>query len=221
MILTDHPFQKLINGEKGPDKFPFGVNRAQARWLGVIVLLIVIGASFLWSENLYKSELASPAKNQVEEGVTVSTDKDKPSAATIEGETEAKLKAILGEIDGVGEVQVSVFLREGPEYQYATNNTQNLRETKERAEGKSDRTITEDSQESQLVLAQSSGQSGQQPVTVKEVKPKVRGVLIVAAGARKASVRAQLIQAAVTLLDVEPHQVMVVARKPEGKEMVP
>lgn len=219
--MTNNPFQNLINGEKGLEKFPFGLNRAQARWVGVIVLLIAIGVSFLWSDNLYRRQVTPQAENQLEGGGTVLSDKDNRSKTTIETDMEAKLREILSEIDGVGEVEVSVFLYEGPEYQYATNNTQNQRKTEEHGDGKTDRTVTEDSRETQLVLAQSQGQAGQQPVIVKEVKPKVRGVLIVAPGARTASVRAQLIQAAVTLLNVQPHQVMVAARKPEGKEVEP
>jgi len=73
------------------------------------------------------------------------------------------------------------------------------------------RHITQVTRDGQVVLYELSG--GQSPIVVKKLKPKVRGVVIVAKGAENATVH-KLIQEAVSRgLDVPMQRISVVPRK--------
>lgn len=96
---------------------------------------------------------------------------------------EDKLETTLSSVQGAGKVEVIVSLQSGFEYVYATEEV-----VKETTSG----TLSTTS----LVLV-----SGQ-PVIVKEIYPVVKGVVVVAPGAKDISVRMNLLEAIQTILEV-------------------
>lgn len=124
-----------------------------------------------------------------------------------------QLERILSQIEGAGEVMVSVKMASGPRYEYATNlNTVTRQGGGGGGEGQS---VKEDNQEHQVVLAQASG-GGQQPVVVQEKPPEVQGVLVVAEGGNDPWVRWRISRAVQTLLGVSADQVEVLSREKGG-----
>jgi len=122
---------------------------------------------------------------------------------------EERLEAILGKIEGVGDVSVTLVLKTGPEFEYATNVSSNERKIEENDTSGGERITTETTSDDQLVLVQAASMGGQEPVIIKEMKPEVEGVLVVAEGAVDPLVKAKLSRAVQTVLGIPAHTVSV------------
>ena len=107
---------------------------------------------------------------------------------------ERKLETLLNKVDGAGKVSVAVSVESGMETVLAMTTT-----TKESSDGKE--TV------STPVLV--NGKT----VVLKEVYPKISGVLIVAEGADKLTIYNKIQQATLSLLDVKPSQIEILAMK--------
>ena len=107
---------------------------------------------------------------------------------------EQKLEKLLNKVDGAGKVSVAINVESGMETVLAMTTT-----TKETSAG---REIV-----STPVLV--NGKT----VVLKEVYPKICGVLIVAEGAERLSVYNKIQQATLSLLDVKASQIEILAMK--------
>ncbi|HBT47172.1 MAG TPA: hypothetical protein DEA73_04705 [Peptococcaceae bacterium] len=122
---------------------------------------------------------------------------------------EAELEEILAKVEGAGRVKVSVALAATPVREYATNTRAVQRSTEEKNQSGGTRVTTETDEDGQLVLARTSTLQGEEPVVVRESKPEIQGVVVVAEGGRDPYVRLRLIEAVRTLWALAPHQVQV------------
>lgn len=125
-----------------------------------------------------------------------------------EDQMSRELEAILSQIDGAGQVGVSITLSSNGQKKYASNSKNEVRETSEKDNG-TDRMIREENQSSDIAV------SGSAALLVEEEAPVVVGVLVVAQGAGDAAVKEELTTAAATLLNIPEHQISVVPRKEE------
>lgn len=134
-----------------------------------------------------------------------------PAKDEEERNLERDLEAILSQVEGVGEIKVKVNLESGKQYQYAYNESKekNIVEEKDQQGGTRITTNLKDSQE--IVTIQENG--GQKPVVLKELRPPVKGVMVVAQGAEDSLVKANLIEAVQTVLEIPAYKVMVLPRK--------
>lgn len=125
-----------------------------------------------------------------------------------EEELARKLEAMLGSINGVGDVKVSVRLAASTHSHYAFNTDNGEKVIREQDQSGGTRTTTETTQMEQLVLVRGP-QGSEKPVIEKEIAPDIAGVLVVARGASRPEVRARLFQAVQVSLGVNPHKVIV------------
>jgi len=117
--------------------------------------------------------------------------------ADLAEQMERKLEETLSLIEGAGKVSVAVFLESGATYVYGYDE----RESSER--------VTQTDSDRSVVTFDQGAQ--RQPVVVKVVLPPIRGVVVVASGARDSRVKALLSQAVQTLYGVPAHRVIVLA----------
>lgn len=131
--------------------------------------------------------------------------------AKIELSLETKTKDILEKIVGVGAVDVMVTIDSTEEVivQRNVKDTQELTEETDPNGGK--RHITQYTKDGQIVTYESSG--NEQPIVTKKIKPKVRGVLIVAKGAENKTVKSLIVDAVEKGLNVPAYRISVVPRK--------
>ncbi len=132
------------------------------------------------------------------------------------GVLENRLAAVLSQIDGIGQVKVSISLAAGTQKVFATNQKSNRRDITERDERGGTRTTAENTEDEELVLLQSSGQNPGQPLLVQEVNPEISGVLVVAEGAGDARVREELTQTVQVVLNVPAHKIRVMPKVKGG-----
>lgn len=172
------------------------------KWVSVGVggIILVLIANVLFSPPAAPAAAPPPKASGTSSG-------GKPADALLayENELAAELAASLGAIQGAGHVRVSVTLSGSPERSYVENTTsQEQTSTQKDAQGGTQDTT---SNQTSTTLAQAQGQG---PVLSAEVGPEVVGVLIVATGASDPVVRADLYEAAATLLGVPAYKVEVV-----------
>ena len=113
----------------------------------------------------------------------------------------------LSQIQGAGAVTVQITVNDLGRKEYARDLQKTERNTSEES-GDSKQQTTE-VQESQTVVQQSGGQSGNGALLLEETMPEIRGVLIVASGAEEATVQEQLLRAAATVLQVSTEKIIV------------
>lgn len=112
--------------------------------------------------------------------------------------TEQKLANILSNVKGVGEVKVMIEYSEGKESIMAENRKS---ETNLQSDNNQNRNETE------IAFSNNS------PVLLKEIYPKVKGVIIVAQGGDNVEIKNQLISAVMSLLDLDANKIEVLTMK--------
>ncbi|MBB6675240.1 stage III sporulation protein AG [Cohnella nanjingensis] len=200
---------------------PGGPKRVKAfRWL---VLIGLIGAVLLLVASYVNVKTVPPSGNEInpphdtdvpqaqqETFLGTGDGKDDPFAE-IETQLDSRLKEMLENIVGVGTTDVMVTVESTEETVVQLNEKKTQQITDETDKNGARRHITDVTQDGQVVLYEVSG--GKSPIVVKKVKPRIRGVLIVAKGAENATVHRMIAEAIASGLDVPIHRISVVPRK--------
>lgn len=180
------------------------------------ILLIVLANAFstgsgdIGSGNSGGSTDAGAADIQKETG---SVRNVPPDINQMENMLAQELEQVLSQINGVGEIKVNVNLASTPQKDYAINTTTNNKTTKEVDQKGGNRTTTETNEDGQMVLVRQIQGSREEPVVVKEIKPEVKGVIIVAQGAADPVVKSDLMKAVQVYLDVPLYKVIVLPKE--------
>ncbi|AFS78388.1 stage III sporulation protein AG [Gottschalkia acidurici 9a] len=121
---------------------------------------------------------------------------------------EFKLKEILSEIKGVGEVKIMINLEDTAEIVPAFNTTTVNEQTNENDAQGGVRTVSRDDSKQEVVTSK-----GDSLMVIKEVKPNVKGVIVVAEGAENIEVKEKLYSAVKTVLGISGNKVEVYSSK--------
>ena len=111
---------------------------------------------------------------------------------------EERLKEILSLISGAGDVEVMVTY----------SGTEEKRLAYETKSGKNDRGDSgyEENLDKQAVMADG------EPFILSKTYPKVKGVVVIAEGAKDSNVRAAILEAVITAFDIAPHKVCILEK---------
>ncbi|NMB96558.1 MAG: stage III sporulation protein AG [Clostridiaceae bacterium] len=120
---------------------------------------------------------------------------------------EEKMEEILSQIKGVGKVSVMITYEAGYEKVPAYDQNENRSATQEEDNNGGKRTITQSNSDSKIAYEEQSGTK--KPIILKELEPRVKGVVVVAEGAGEPVVKENLIKAVQALVDIAPHKVQV------------
>lgn len=207
--------ESFIGGGSG------GPRRVKAfRWLvliGLIGAVLLIAASMLNVKEMDPSQnpdLSPPKDEDVQQQAAfLGGGDDKTSAFTdIETEIEGRLKDLLEKLVGVGTVTVLVTVDSTEETVVQLNEKTMQTLTEETDRNGAKRHITDISKDGQVVLYEVS--SGiESPIVVKKLKPRIRGVAILAKGAENATVHRLIAETVSRGLDVPIHRISVAPRK--------
>lgn len=188
--------------------------------IGIVGVCLMLGSSW-WSKGNTKTT-PEKDKNNLAVLTSASGDLKKLDALasgiiTEEEKLEQRLGSVLQQINGVGSVKVAITLVSGTRYEYATNLKNNQREVEERDERGGTRATSERTQDEQLVLLSSGGANSGQPLVIREIKPEIKGVLVVAEGAQDARIREQLTRTLQSVLGVPAYKIRVMPGTVEGR----
>jgi stage III sporulation protein AG len=188
---------------------PFG----NMQWLLVIGLVgvgLMIITSFISVEReVMPIQEQSP---EVEQAAFTNKNPDEPlTIADYEEMYEAELREILQEIVGVGAVSVMVNIDSTEETVLSINESTRQSNSNEKDSQGGSRQTTEITKDGQVVIY--SAEKGEQPIVIKKIKPRVRGVLVVAKGADNIEVKKMLLEAVHKSLSVDYLRISVLAKK--------
>ncbi|WP_409346441.1 stage III sporulation protein AG [Paenibacillus sp. MBLB4367] len=194
---------------------PGGTKRVKTfRWL---LLIGLIGAALMLFSSFAMKEVdslgvgrASPP-NDTQQTLAAQTSKEATAFKEYEQAYESQLRDILQQIVGVGDVEVLVTVDSTEEVAVEKNLRDTQQVTSEKDVNGATRNITDVTRSGDTVMYSSSG--NQAPLVQKYIKPKIRGVLIVAKGAENVTVKKLISDAVERGLDVPPHRISIVPRK--------
>ncbi len=120
---------------------------------------------------------------------------------------EQRIKNALANVEGVGDTEVVITLENEGEIVVAEDNSVDKSEISEGDEG-AKRKTNNIKQENKKILLESN-----KPLVLKEIQPKIKGVLVVARGGGNPEVKSSVIKAIQALLNVESHKIEVLKMK--------
>ncbi|MCG8539759.1 MAG: stage III sporulation protein AG [Clostridia bacterium] len=169
--------------------------------VAIVCVIILISLSVFFPN----SDLNAGDNNSSTEGV--SSENNIPSSAYSDS-MEDRLKKILSKIEGVGEVEAMITYETSTEVVPASNVTKSQQTTKEQDREGGTRVVEQENTSENIVTV--SGQSyDNAPIVIKEIKPVIRGVIVVAEGAEDPQVKSRLIDAVTTIFQIKSHRVKV------------
>lgn len=120
------------------------------------------------------------------------------SVAQVEAALEARIAALIGQVDGVGECRVMVTLESGSRFVYAADRTYNS-------------TTENDSGSEKTLLVETDG--GPVGLLVTEIQPSVKGVAIVCDGGGDPAVCRQVMNLVSAAFNISSGRVCVAKQK--------
>ena len=178
------------------------VNIAGVLILGVVLLVL--------SSSLFKSDGGN--KNPPPEDTISSIPSSADRSNSYESGLETRLEEALSLIDGAGKVKVMLTLSYGREIVVAEDKTTNESVTKDMAGQGEGRTTESSNVESKKIIISGSDGVGI-PLVLREVQPKIEGVIIIAEGGDNIFVKQALMSAAEAVLSLDISKVQIFKMK--------
>ena len=125
-----------------------------------------------------------------------------------ERDLELRLENLLSKVYGVGDVKVMITLASSKEIILAEDINTNETVSKEIDKSGNTKESSEKKKESKKIILE-----GKNPLALKEIEPKVEGIIIIAQGGDNVFIRSELIKSAQTILNVEAHKIQVMKMK--------
>lgn len=198
----------------GDDKTP--LKKEQLLKIGRYLVFAGVGVALLITSGTFssKAQQTGGGDNKILPGAGVTV--ESPAVNTLseqiaqdETALETRLIEILSQVDGAGSVQVRVNLASTTQQLYAINSSSNRRTTQEKDSDGAVRTISEVTDEGQMVMERGDKAGSDLPVVIKASKPEILGVVVVAEGAANDQVKLTLTKTTETLLNVSAHRICV------------
>lgn len=187
------------------------VSKAQGKNVYNLFLYLVLGILAVLLGSLFLSEKQAPDIISKSEKVQVD-ENNKITLQDYKEKLEKQLESILTQVKGVGNVKVMMTLNSGVEIIPAYNTNETFKTTQEKDDQGGERVISENIKNHQLVVVNETGGKNK-PVIIKEMKPKIKGVIIVAEGAQDPVIKSNILKAVKTVLDLPAYKVTVLTKK--------
>lgn len=178
-----------------------GVINTRLIWLGIIGIGLLLFGGVL--------DYVSPVpKTQVQTEIIKN---ELPSKNSYEDALEGKLTNILAKVKGAGNVAVNITFENSSAQEHAKNVVKESKVIQEKDTSGGIRTTTETKESEQILMGKENGMD--RPVIVREIKPMVKGVLVIAEGAYDSTVKANLTKAIEAGLGIPSYKITVLAER--------
>ena len=186
-------------------KVPAFLRSKKQRIVTVIVAAGLIGIFLLGIAPMF-------SKDQREQNDDIAMAADETDSAEYAENLEQKLESVLGQIEGVGRVEVMVTLRQGYSYRYAVTEKENKDRSEDVHSESERRTAEKSTTEQSYVLL--DGKSGSEPLITATGEPEIRGVVIVCDGGGDPKVVSAVTDTIRVALDLSSARINVSRRSP-------
>ena len=179
----------------------------------ILILVGILCLVIVWPTTNNKSETEDKNnRSYVEPGDSLTAAAENDSLNLYIENQEIRLKNILSQIDGAGDVQVMIRASASKTYvieKDQTTSSSTVYETD--SEGGTRKSEEKQLEESSLYTKDNNGNDI--PWIVKEMEPEIEGVLIAAQGADQDQIAGEITQAVQVLFDIPVHKIKVVKLK--------
>ena len=169
--------------------------------VAIIGIVVVIAGGTLFDN---KEKHDTPAKDEKTGAVET---KAAPQEAD---DVKKQVESILSKISGAGKVEVMITYMSGSEIVPAYDSKKSDNGTDEKDNTGLSRSIKQNNTEDSVAYEEAQGIK--KPVILKEILPKVKGVVVISDGASDAVVREKLTSAVKVLMDVPANRIQVFER---------
>ena len=173
-----------------------------------LIIILAVGIAFILVSDFYRDINIGGTGTQDTDKTNLTAGQSNIGKSDEVAELENRLVEILGEIQNAGKVSVMITLKSGGEIIPAKDESISDKTTNEKDMEGGTRTINEKNTSDQVVFMNDQG-GPSKPLVLKEVNPDIKGVIIVAEGAKDPKVKLQLTEAVQTVLDVPAYRVSV------------
>lgn len=183
------------------------INRGNKKNMQDLVIILIFGIIIVIASNFFFPP-AKVSSGYVEVNTNSGSASNSQSQYTsYEDSLESELTEVLRQIEGAGKVKVMIYYDSGNESvpAYNENDTTKVTEENDSSGGKR---VTSENSNSSTVVTTNDG-SGNKPFIIKEVKPKISGVIVIAEGADNPEVKYKLYEAVKTIFNVDQYKVNV------------
>jgi stage III sporulation protein AG len=187
------------------------VNMKQKKYISMLALVAFLGVIAIVFGNFTGGNKEEPLFTGFDANSNTLSNEKMSELVMAEKQLAERLESILTQISGVGKVAVNITLESSSEYQFAVNQQIDKTLVTERAQDGSTRTTDEIREDAQVVM-KNMAQGKDEPVIVKEIRPQVVGVMIVAEGANNPLTKEEISKAVQTLLNIPAHRVTVLPK---------
>jgi len=132
-----------------------------------------------------------------------------------ERQQELRLKEVLQLVEGVGKAEVMITLQTSAE-KVVEKDTPTTRQTIEEADSGGGSRTTQEESWSEETIYQEAEDGSRMPYVVKQLEPKVEGVIVIAEGGGNSQVKQNILEAVQALFPVEAHKIKIM--KMEGSK---
>lgn len=124
---------------------------------------------------------------------------------------EKKLTQTLSQVKGAGTVVVNITWENSTTQEHAKNVTTESKTIQEKDTAGGVRSTTETKESTQILVSKENGID--RPVLIREIKPMIKGVLVIADGAYDSNIKAILTKAVESGLGIPSYKITVLAQK--------
>lgn len=181
--------------------------RGAKRNIQDLIIIFIIGLSLVILYNFFSSNKV-PSPGYVEVNKTAEA-QESSANLSYEDKMTQELTDVLEQIEGAGKVKVMIYFNSGSEVVPAYSENESNRVTEESDSDGGKRTTNEKSNSNTIVTTSEGNES--RPFILKEVKPKISGIIVVAEGASNPNVKYKLYEAVRTVFNIEQYRVNVYA----------
>lgn len=169
------------------------------KFVKIIVIIGLAGIGLILLSGLF------PHKNEAKDNQT-NSQVAYISLTQYENNLEQSLADIISSIDGAGKTRVMLTMDSTVEQVYATDKTMSQKDTVNSGE---DTETNKDTSANSTYITVELSDGTQQTVLLKEIQPKVRGVLVVCSGGDNSVVKEKIVDAVTKALDISSSRVSV------------
>ncbi len=176
-----------------------------------IVFLVLVGILLMIVPSFFLNDRNSAGRPAEPLNMVRAEDSSASSSpiSTLEENLAQQISNILSQVEGAGTVAVSVTLEAGPETDYAENVTSDTSTIEEKDTSGGTRTTATVNNKAEVVFAQNQNN----PLVIKEKGAQIRGVLVVAEGAKDSEIKIKLNRAVQAMLNLPAHRIMVLPKE--------